>query len=151
MPSMSGRMRPATEDEAALAREAGRALSRLVGRDRVRVEAVEDDGRRTPLVLPASAVRLLVDMLAQMAAGNPVTVFPDHAELTTQQAADMLNVSRPHLVKLVESGLIPYTKVGTHRRIQFRDVVEYREKSLRRRRQAVSDLTQEAQELDMGY
>jgi excisionase family DNA binding protein len=151
MTSMSVGSGPATTDEAALARDAGRALSRLVGRDRVHVEAVEEDGQRTSFVLPAGAVRLLVDILARMAAGTPVAVFPDHAELTTQQAADMLNVSRPYLVKLLEQGAITHTKVGTHRRIRFGDVAEYRERTMQRRREAVSELAREAQELDLGY
>ncbi len=134
-----------------MARDASRALSRLVGLDRVHIEAVEDNNKRTTFVLPAHAVRFLVDMLAQMAAGTTITVMPINAELTTQQAADMLNVSRPHLVKLMEAGQIRFHKVGTHRRIKFSDLIEYRRASEARRHAALDRLVEEGQELKMGY
>ncbi|MGH3489613.1 MAG: helix-turn-helix domain-containing protein [Actinopolymorphaceae bacterium] len=67
--------------------------------------------------MPRAAVRLLARILAHMAAGRGVSVIPVHAELTTQQAADMLNVSRPFLIGHLEAGEIDYTKVGSHRRV----------------------------------
>jgi excisionase family DNA binding protein len=113
-----------TEHEAELARQSSRVLSAYAHRaESLRVE-LNDEGHRETIVLPAGAVRLLLDLLTQMAEGNAVTVLPMQAELTTQQAADILNVSRPYLVKLLDAGAIDHRKVGTHRRVLLRDLVK---------------------------
>ena len=103
------------------------------------------------IALPTPALRLLADILAEMAQGNTVTIVAAHAELTTQQAADFLNVSRPYLVKLLEQGAIPFRKVGARRRILFEDLMRYRQRSEQERQQALEKLAAQAQELDMGY
>lgn len=138
-----------SEEEAELARESGRLLAAFVGRRKAaRLKVVVGNEEIT---VPVAALQLLVDILAQMAEGNAVTIMPIHAELTTQQAADFLNVSRPHLVGLLEQNEIPFRKVGTHRRVLFKDLLAYREKSIASRRKALDELSKQAQELNIGY
>src|SRR5579863_9493628 len=102
-----------TEAEAQLASESSRRLARYAQRN-LKFQVAGKHGET--ITLPASAVRLLVRLLSEMGAGNAVTLVPIHAEMTTQQAAEALGVSRPFLVKLLDDHAIPSRKVGTHRR-----------------------------------
>lgn len=133
------------------AQKAGRALARSAGGRSVHVEARDEAGKAQSFILPAAAVRLMVDILGHMANGDSVTVIPVHAELTTQEAADLLNVSRPHLVKLLERHELPYHKAGTHRRIRFIDLAAYRRKMKERQSAALDALVADAQDLGLGY
>ena len=99
--------------------------------------------------LPAPAMRLLREILDQMARGHGVTLAPVHAELTTRQAADLLQVSRTHLVQLLDEGKIPFRKVGTHRRVRTVDVLAYRRDTQSHRRAALNELTAYDQELGL--
>lgn len=120
-------------------------------------------GRRSPLVeirlqengeaitIPRKALELLRFVLARMAEGKAVSLVPAESELSTQQAADLLNVSRPHLVKLLEQGALPFRKVGSHRRVQLEDLLRYERQQAERRNQQLQFLAQQAQELSMGY
>lgn len=103
----------------------------------VSVEVGDDDA----LVVPRPVAVMLAQMLAMLANGQGVQIMPDRAMLTTQQAADVINVSRPHLIGLLDRGEIPYNMVGTHRRIAFADLLEYKRKDDQRRRAAVDELT----------
>ncbi|MCC3315643.1 helix-turn-helix domain-containing protein [Nocardia africana] len=102
---------------------------------------------RDALILPREAVSLLAFILAQAAEGRGVTVVPSNAELTTQQAADMLNVSRPYLVDLLESGEIPFRLVGRHRRVRFDDLKAYQQRTEALSRSAADELGALGQEL----
>ena len=143
-----------TPDEAILAQESSRRLSRFVSTKRkklLQLRIQPDDAPEETVSIPESAFRLLNEILTQMAKGNAVTLIPVHAELTTQQAADILNVSRPFLVEQLEKGVIPYRKVGTHRRIFFKDLMDFKEAMVRNRLKALEKLAAQSQELGMGY
>jgi excisionase family DNA binding protein len=113
--------------------------ARLVGPDG---EAVE---------IPTSALRALRLVAQALAHGNALTLAPHGTELTTQQAAALLHVSRPHLVKLLDAGTIDHYKVGTHRRVRIEDVLAYREARASRRREKLDELTRLSEELEGGY
>ncbi|MGH7137109.1 MAG: excisionase family DNA-binding protein [Pirellulales bacterium] len=139
-----------TEADTRLAAESSRRLSPLIRRRRrslkVRVEPDEE-----AIAIPMSAVRLLADILTEMAKGNAVTLLPINAELTTQQAAELLNVSRPFLIEQLEKGTIPFRKVGTHRRVLFRDLMAYKQTIDQRRLQALDELSALDQHHKLGY
>jgi excisionase family DNA binding protein len=101
--------------------------------------------------LPDSAFRALLFVVRGMAAGRTITLMPSDQRLTTNQAAELLHVSRPHLIKLLEEGKLPYEKVGSHRRLGLEDVLAYRRARARERETQLRELTQLSQELEGGY
>lgn len=109
-----------------------------------------DEADGTQLTVPRGAVELLARILAHMANGHGVSVVPAHAELTTQQAADLLNVSRPYLIGLLEAGKIEYRKVGTHRRVLAGSLMTYKLRDDTRRRAAADELAALAQEMNLS-
>jgi len=140
-----------TDHDRTLARRSSRDLSRFLGIDHDLKLRVEDQDTPTEVLIPPTAVRFLVELLSEMARGNAVTLIPVHAELTSQQAAELLNISRPSLIKLLEDGEIPYRRVGSHRRILFSDLMSYKDRIDDARRKSLDELAEQAQELDMGY
>ncbi len=136
-----------SEEDAALAAESSRILASRPSEGEFRVHL--DDGQT--LALPRAVKQLLAHLLTEMSHGNAVTLIPIHAEMTTQEAADYLNVSRPHLVKLLEEGTIPFHKVGSHRRVRFRDLKGYKDRITADRAKALDELAAQAQEFNMGY
>ena len=101
--------------------------------------------------LPVAAVKLLLAALGQLAQGNALTLIPRHASLTTQEAADLLNVSRPFLVKLLEAGQIPFARIGNRRKVLASDLFRYKSESDKRQSDAIDKLVEQAQEDQMGY
>jgi len=103
------------------------------------------------ITIPLKALKLLTTILTNMADGKSIALMPTDAEISTQQAAEILNVSRPHVIKLLEKGDIPYKKVGSHRRILLQDILEYEAKFKKKRRKQLNKLASEAQKLNLGY
>jgi excisionase family DNA binding protein len=115
------------------------------------IQIFDEENKAHQVELPTTALRLLIDILAEVAEGNAVKIVPIHAELTTQEAADMLNVSRPYLVKLLEEGGIPFHKTGKHRRIKFADLMGYKAEQTLKSEAALQALAHQAQTLGLGY
>lgn len=143
-----------SEEDARLAREACEILqARELGRQAsIRLQII--DGERSEsqsIAAPASSLRLFLHLLEEMSQGNSVALIPTHAELTTQQAADLLHVSRPYLVKLLDQGKIPSRAVGKYRRVRLDDLMVYKRKDDDARARVLDQLTAEAQELGFGY
>ncbi|MEV5144504.1 excisionase family DNA-binding protein [Streptomyces sp. NPDC052727] len=138
------------------AQDAERALRRL-NHYLARTEGSNEDiqvhletgTQEEALVLPRPAAEMFAVMLAALASGKGVQVMPVDAELTTQQAADVLNVSRPYLIGLLEDEKIPYRRVGRHRRIRFEDLMRYKREDDQRRHDAANELAQLGQELGL--
>lgn len=144
-----------TEADSKLAQTSSRQLAKIVGSKRKRkslsFRMEPDGGSKETIAIPLSAFKLLTGILTEMGKGNAVTLIPVLAELTTQQAADILNVSRPFLVEQLERGTIPFRKVGTHRRILFQDLMEYKRRTGVNRLRALEELAAQAQDLKFGY
>jgi excisionase family DNA binding protein len=117
----------------------------------VRIQVIDSGDKAETIAVPASALRMFIHLLTEMSQGNAVTLIPTHAELTTQQAADLLNVSRPYMARLLDEGKIPGRTVGKYRRVRFDDLMAFKRKDDDARARILDQLTAEAQELGMGY
>jgi excisionase family DNA binding protein len=148
---LAHRQLPPSAKDAAIARVSGQLLSPYVQRKQPLTLRVRDAEQENPIELPAGAVALLMDILEAMAAGRGVTILPENAELTTVEAAEVLNVSRPFLIKLLEDKTIPHRKVGKHRRVRIEDVMAYKAGIDKEREAILDQLVHEAQEQGMGY
>jgi excisionase family DNA binding protein len=141
-----------TPAEVDLAKAGSRELSMvLTTREEVQEITIKSDEGEQVVHLPSSAVQMLMEILVNISQGNAVQVVPVHAELTTQQAADFLLVSRPYLVKLLDEQKIEHRKVGSHRRIRYEDLLKFKKQEERARKANLDELSELAQELDMGY
>ena len=140
-----------SSDDIEVARASSERLATFVQAGRALALRITGAHGEETVVLPAPAAELLLEILDDMAAGSAVAVLRRDAELTTQQAAEFLNVSRPFLVGLLEEGAVPFRKVGTHRRVRFQDLRRYKEGTDDARRRALDELAADAQELRMGY
>ena len=140
-----------SEADARLALESSRQLAaRKFGkRASVGIRLGDDDAE--PIVVPTSVVRMLAQLLAEMSQGHTVSLIPIESELSTQQAADLLNVSRPYVVKLLDEGKIPSRTVGKYRRVRLDDLLEFKRKDIESREKIMEELTALDQELGLGY
>ena len=134
-----------TLDDIRLAKQSSKSVASLLN--------LADDSRTirldAPFEVPSLAVHVLADILDKLSAGQTITVIPTDSELTTQQAADLLHVSRPFLIGLLEEGEIPYRKVGTHRRIKTTDLLNFKRESDKKSKEALEWMADFAQEYDL--
>jgi excisionase family DNA binding protein len=137
----------ATEEEALIAREAVSKLKPLAEAKTDIKLRVAEKGADIVVPIPARAVSAIVDFLIAMTERKPFSVIPHSAELTTKQAADFLNVSRPFLVGLLDRGKIPHRLVGTHRRVLMADLIEHQKESDQNRRKAIAAMVAESRKL----
>lgn len=135
-----------SESDSELAKTASRTLVRAKDQS---VKVMLDDGKE--LALPKSVTELLVRILTELSNGNMVNIVPIHAELTTQEAASHLNVSRPYLIKLLESKKLPFHRVGSHRRVKFEDLKKFIAENEAMREAAMQEMADIDQELKLGY
>ena len=137
------------EDEKKLAKQSLKTLRRKKLKRKSKIRLKIDEGEE--IIIPNKAFDFLKQFLESMSEGDPVSLLANDEELTTQEAANILKVSRPHLIKLLETGKIPFLKVGTHRRILLKDIQIYREELLKEQSKYLAELSQLAQEDNLGY
>lgn len=143
---------PPTPAAASLAQDSAQSLLKIVAASGLQESVLLTiDCSAEKIPVPTAALKLLADVLIEMGKGHAVTLLPSHVELSTQEAADILNVSRPFLIEELERGEIPFRRVGTHRRLSLLDVLAYKQQQRALRMAALDELTAQAQELDMGY
>ena len=137
--------------EVSLAKAASRRLSSAVKQvpETVRLSVVGATDEKESIEIPASAFQFFIEILVRMAEGQPLRLMPMHAELTTQEAADLLQVSRPYFVGILEEGKIPFRKVGTHCRILIKDLLTFKRVEEEKRNKALEELSALQQELGL--
>jgi excisionase family DNA binding protein len=140
-----------TPEEMEDAKASSRTLAKYADADRVHMTLRGSNGEADELVLPGHVIQMLLTVLSEMSLGNAISLIPRHQELSTQEAASILNVSRPFLVGLLEQGEIPHHKVGSHRRVRLEDLLTYKERVDEQRLDALDRLTGVSQEEGMGY
>jgi excisionase family DNA binding protein len=140
-------------EESALAKICSRELSAILesGVDTQTLLVTDPSSEQHQVQVPSSALRLLVDVLTELGEGNTVKLIPVHAELTTQEAADMLNVSRPTFIKLLDEDTIQYTRTGNRRKVKFADVKAYKDNLEQQRLTTLEELSELDQDLGLGY
>lgn len=137
-----------SEQEAELAAAGSRILAACSGQGETATLRLIDN--ETDLTVPIKAIHMLADILHQMAMGNAISIIPIHAELTTQQAADMLNVSRPFLIqKILDKGKLPFHMSGNHRKIYFKDLMQYKARQQKESKKILAELAQLSQDANM--
>ena len=137
-----------------LAKQSRKTLSKLLQRSKKKKEvdvSIKSGDKTTSFTLPLVAIALLTKALIEIENGNIVTIVSHDSELSTQEAADLLNVSRPFVIKILDDGLIQFRKIGSHRRIKLIDLIKYKDKMDQKSKKAREKLIKQAQDLNMGY
>jgi len=129
-------IRKPSKEEQLTARKSYSVLASSIDQLRIDNPEIEIEETKEKIRIPISALKLLADILKEISQGNPISIVPVATELTTQAAAELLGCSRPHVVRLLEEGKIPFTKVGRHRRIKYEDIVKFKKdmKSIQRKK-----------------
>lgn len=141
----------ASKDEMELARVAQRCIAEALDRSRaVTIKLESDNGDVPPIELPPASLRLIGQLLGLMSEGKPITLMPEKQELSTVEAANFLNVSRPFVIKEIDSGRLKHRLVGKHRRVLFSDLREYANDMQKHRKEALDKLSGLSEELG-GY
>jgi len=135
-------IRKPTKAEQRAARESYDALAASIEQLRSEIPEIEIEETEEKIRIPISALRLLAKILMELSRGNPISIVPIATEITTQAAAELLGCSRPHIVKLLEEGKIPFTKVGKHRRIKYEDLAKFKKVMKARQRNKIQELMQ---------
>ena len=141
-----------TDKDSQLARASSEALAPLLsekGSSRAHIHFSTESDHEADITLPLPAVHLLFQALQEMAKGNTVTLLPVDTELTTQQAAELMRVSRPSLIKMLEDKKLPYRTIGTHRRVRYEDIMLYLKAERARRAEVVRELMAETERLGL--
>lgn len=143
---------PFTEHEQEMARVAQRCIMESLDRSRAaEIVLTGNDGELAPVSLPLIAPRLIAQVLGALSQGRAATVVPAERELSTLEAANLLKVSRPFLIKQMESKKLPYRLVGSHRRVTAEDLMAYRQQMHAGQAEALKRLADEAAELGLDY
>jgi len=140
-----------TPEEMEDAKASSRTLAKYADADRVHMTLRGSNGEADELVLPGHVIQMLLTVLSEMSQGNAISLIPRYQELSTQEAASILNVSRPFLVGLLDQGEIPHHKVGSHRRVRLEDVLTYKERVDEQRLDVLDQLTGVSQDEGIGY
>ncbi len=139
--------------EIAMAKLGSQELSAVIesNGEAQQINIIDKSGNTHEVTLPSSVLSMMIEMMTQLSQGNSVNITPIHAELTTQEAADLLNMSRPTLIKLLDSGDIPFYRTGNRRKVPFSDVIKYKENLEVDRLSTLDELSALDQEMGMGY
>ena len=138
-----------TSQEIEEAKVTSRTLAKYASQERVTMTVTGENGETEDIIFPGHAMEMLLKILTETSQGKAISIMPINSEITTQEAANMMNVSRPHIVKLLEQSVIPYHKVGSHRRIYLKDLLQYMEKNHNDRNKTLDELTALSQELGL--
>ena len=140
-------------EEIALAKLSSQELSAVIesNGESQRINVIDKSGKTHEVTLPASALNMMIEVLTQLGQGNSVSITPIHAELTTQEGADMLTMSRPTFIKLLDSGKIQFNRTGNRRKVLFSAVMSYKQDLENQRLTTLSELSELDQEMGMGY